>query len=139
MQLCVHRYYTPYTDDATLLLRTAVPLSTEIIPCWPATHPLLAGHLRSNETCIDWSFKALAHESAYDSTRALYTEQEMFVDVASEPALMQDFLKYQASVRKESQCANATDCSLFTGVRYGKADEMWMSPMYVGVHPKHVA
>ena len=127
-------YYTPYTNNATLLLREPVPLDAPIVPCWPGdVEKALGMSLDSgNLTCTDWSFKALCHE-ADDSV--LYTEIEYFVDVEYAPSLARDFRVYQDSVRNASQCAGTLPktglCSLFTGMRYGKADNIsWMSQFY---------
>ena len=124
-------YYTPYTNNATLLLRTPVPLDTPIVPCWPGDVEKSMA-LGENVTCSDWSFKALCHEA---DDAVLYTEMEYFVDVAHAPALVREFRAFQESVRSKSQCAGTTPktgaCSLFTGVRYGKADNVsWMSQFY---------
>ena len=54
----LHTTDTPYTDNATLLLRERVPLDTPIIPCWPKSLVEMQ-NLKQNVTCIDWSFKAL--------------------------------------------------------------------------------
>jgi hypothetical protein len=58
---------------------------------------------------------------------------EYFVRAADGAALIADFRAFQQSVGNTSICkGNPTGsgpCSLFTGVRYGKADSMWMSPM----------
>jgi L-gulonolactone oxidase len=124
-------YYTPYTNNATLLLRIPVPVDAPIVPCWPGDveKAMAAGR---NITCTDWSFKALCHEA---DDAVLYTEMEYFVDVAHAPALAREFRAYQDSVRNASQCALTVPktgaCSLFTGVRYGKADNVsWMSQFY---------
>jgi len=125
-------YWTPYTNNATLLLRTEVPIDSEIIPCWPGDVEL-SMEISKNVTCVDWSFKALCHEA---DDAVLYTEMEMFVDQKDCAALVSDFQTYQESVRNSSECAVGTIpktgiCSLFTGVRYGKKDEVsWMSQMY---------
>ena len=58
----LHTTDTPYTDNATLLLRERVPLDTPIIPCWPKSLVEMQ-NLKQNVTCIDWSFKALCHEA----------------------------------------------------------------------------
>ena len=70
-------YYTPFTDNATLLLREEVPIDTPIVPCWPKTL-LEIRDLDTNVTCIDWSFKALCHEA---DDKIKYTEMEYFVDL----------------------------------------------------------
>jgi FAD/FMN-containing dehydrogenase len=76
-------YWTPFTTSATLLLREAVPSSTPVDTCWPTGENVRASSSRTepsgggNVTCLDWSFKALCHPSAYDEQRALYTEMEV--------------------------------------------------------------
>jgi FAD/FMN-containing dehydrogenase len=132
-------FWTPFTQNATLLLREEVPLSTPIVPCWPGD--LERAHKsRMNVTCTDWSYKALAHENSFDETRPLYTEMEYFVDIANADALVKDFRAFQQSVAAKSECrvgsvqsmetGQTSMCSLFTGVRYGKKDSMWLSPMF---------
>jgi FAD/FMN-containing dehydrogenase len=124
-------YWTPFTNNATLLLRSIVPVDTEIVPCWPGAVEKSI-NTGSNVTCTDWSFKALCHEA---DDAVLYTEMEMFVDRKYCMNLVTDFQKYQTEVRNQSQCAGTIPktgkCSLFTGIRYGRKDEIsWMSPMY---------
>ena len=131
-------YWTPYTTDATLLLRIPVPLDTPVTGCWPGDVQR-SQKTGGNVTCIDWSFKTLCHE-ADDAT--LYTEMEYFVPQDNATAFVQDFRAYQASVSSQSECrqqgqqparggsATSPQCALFAGVRYGKADNMWMSQMY---------
>jgi L-gulonolactone oxidase len=121
-------YYTPYTDNATLLLREAVPIDTPIVPCWPGA---LSTSLTNNVTCIDWSFKALCHE-ADDNIK--YTEMEYFVDAKDGLSLAVAFLAAQSSLANSTYNDCKTQkfgaCTLFTGMRYAAADENWMSPMY---------
>ncbi len=119
-------YYTPYTKNASLLLRVPVPIDTPITGCWPGDLSALAAEQNQSE-CVDWSFKALCHE-ADDAT--LYTEMEYFVDAKHAPALVADFRAFQESVRGEANCTADTQCSLFTGLRYAKSDDIWLSPMY---------
>ena len=124
-------YWTPYTNNATLLLRIPVDVDAPIVPCWPGDVELSA-ITGKNVTCTDWSFKALCHEA---DDAVLYTEMEMFVDQKHCANLVQEFQTFQRSVRNQSQCAGTPPktgrCSLFTGVRYGKADSIsWMSQMY---------
>lgn len=124
-------YYTPFTNNATLLLRLPVPTTTPIVPCWPGDVEK-AMRSSANVTCVDWSFKALCHDG---DDAVLYTEMEYFVDVANGSAFMHEFQAFQRSVSNQSVCAGTTPkaqpCSLFTGMRYGHRDEVsWMSEMY---------
>ena len=124
-------YWTPYTNNATLLLRTPAPIDAEIVPCWPGDVDI-SMETGGNVTCLDWSFKALCHEA---DDAVLYTEMEMFVDQKHCAALVSDFQAYQESVRNSSECAGNVPktgvCSLFTGIRYGRSDAVsWMSQMY---------
>ena len=48
-------YYTPYTQNATLLLRIPVPIDTPIVPCWPGD-VMRSQRDGRNVTCVDWSF-----------------------------------------------------------------------------------
>jgi hypothetical protein len=112
-------YYTPYTDNATLLLRERVPLDTPIIPCWPKSLVEMQ-NLKQNVTCIDWSFKALCHEA---DDKIKYTEMEYFVNYADADIVIKKFIAYQASVKDTigTTChKESTKCNLFTGVRYAK-------------------
>lgn len=54
-------YYTPYSDNATLLLREPVPIDSPIVPCWtsseekkPFSDLLALKDLAANVTCTDW-------------------------------------------------------------------------------------
>jgi hypothetical protein len=124
-------YYTPYTNNATLLLRIPVDVETPIINCWPGDVDKSISS-NTNVTCVDWSFKALCHEA---DDAVLFTEMEYFVDAKHANALVADFRAFQHSVRNSSICAGVVPktgvCSLFTGVRYGKRDDVsWMSQFY---------
>ena len=119
-------YWTPHTDNATLLLREQVPLNSTIVPCWPnstgaestvgsesggralrspfGAHPVhggiqaepMRGAAPSSApapsgpavTCVDWSFRALAHP-ADDPIR--YTEEEYFVEAGKAQGLIEAF------------------------------------------------
>mmetsp|Transcript_23474 Transcript_23474/g.37842 ORF Transcript_23474/g.37842 Transcript_23474/m.37842 type:complete len:466 (+) Transcript_23474:15-1412(+) len=121
-------YYTPYTNNATLLLREAVDIGTEITGCWPGDLAELAASAQGgNSSCVDWSFKALCHE-ADDAT--LYTEMEYFVPVEKSMAFFQEFREFQESVKEEINCTEATKCALFTGMRYAKQDDIYLSPVF---------
>jgi len=125
----LHTTDTPYTDNATLLLRERVPLDTPIIPCWPKSLVEMQ-NLKQNVTCIDWSFKALCHEA---DDKIKYTEMEYFVNFENADIVIKKFIAYQASVKDTigTTChKESTKCNLFTGVRYAKKDLNWMSPMY---------
>lgn len=122
-------YYTPFTDNATLLLRELVPIDTPIIPCWPKTL-LEIRNLDSNITCIDWSFKALCHEA---DDKIKYTEMEYFVDLDQADTVVKQFMEYQLALKDTAgmKChMEAHRCNLFTGLRYAQKDLNWMSPMY---------
>ena len=137
-------FWTPNTPNATLLLREPVPPSTPVQSCWPNGDAASAagpagvegrGHAVeldvANETCTDWSYKALCHPSAYDASRALYTEMEYFVPVDEAAALVDDLRDFHAAVAPNltALCA-PPDCSLFAGIRYVAADQNWLSMMY---------
>ena len=125
----LHTTDTPYTDNATLLLRERVPLDTPIIPCWPKSLVEMQ-NLKQNVTCIDWSFKALCHEA---DDKIKYTEMEYFVNFENADIVIKNFIAYQESVKDTigTTChKESTKCNLFTGVRYAKKDLNWMSPMY---------
>jgi|EP00945_MAST-04E_sp_MAST-4E-sp1_P005862 L-gulono-1,4-lactone dehydrogenase len=129
-------YYTPYTDNATLLLREVVPNDTPIVPCWPGSLEEFSNLVHGqNKTCTDWSFKALCHE-ADDATK--YTEMEYFVNVQDSEKLVDEFMEFQNSMKGSlgQQCNSKVQgpCALFTGLRYAARteNEPWMSPMYPG-------
>ena len=122
-------YYTPFTDNATLLLREEVPIDTPIVPCWPKTL-LEIRNLDTNVTCIDWSFKALCHEA---DDKIKYTEMEYFVDLDHADQVVKEFMEYQLGLKDTAgmKCHKESNrCNLFTGVRYAQKDLNWMSPMY---------
>eukprot|EP01063_Lacrimia_lanifica_P001991 TRINITY_DN11033_c0_g1_i1.p1 TRINITY_DN11033_c0_g1~~TRINITY_DN11033_c0_g1_i1.p1 ORF type:complete len:461 (+),score=171.64 TRINITY_DN11033_c0_g1_i1:74-1456(+) len=139
-------FYTPHTKNATLLLREDAPLNATIVPCWtePGTperqratyHPVFGyvgndGAVGPNQTCLDWSYKALTRQEDH---KELYTEMEYFLPVDKEDVVIKEFLAYQASIEDTygKLCRESTlgTCSLFTGVRYVAADDIWLSPMY---------
>ena len=122
-------YWTPNTPNATLLLREEVPSSTPIGEgCWGA--PLREMHTADETLCTDWSYKALSHPSAFDYSRALYTEMEYFVPRRHAEALVADFREYQQSIRAQLEAGcRPGECSLFAGIRYVARDDIWLSMM----------
>ncbi len=123
-------YWTPLTSEATLLVREPVPPDTPITGCWTERGARAAalGGRRARASCVDWSYKALSHPSAFDYTRALYTEMEMFVPTAQDLALVAELRAFHETVRPalEASCP-APACTLFAGVRYVAADDIWLS------------
>ena len=63
-------YWDPNTLNATLLLREPVALNTPIEGCWTASN-LREMHSSAETLCVDWSYKALSHPSAFDYSRTL--------------------------------------------------------------------
>ena len=97
-------YWTPYTENATLLLR--VPTNASITGCWSGQRlPLPGDH---GTYCVDESYKALTHEGD-DAT--VYTEMEYFVDVKDTEDVVAAFRQFQASV----QSKHDPSVQLFTG------------------------
>lgn len=123
-------YFTPYTTNATLLLRinTTAAITTG---CWSGqtTQPISAPPAGwpawppGTKACVDNSYATLT-AAADDGT--LYTEMEMMVPAASDTAIIRDFRAFQERVRP----AHHSQWGLFTGVRYVQADDIWLSPFY---------
>lgn len=124
-------YWTPYTTNATLLLRvnTSAPITTG---CWnaPASHtpytPPPRGWTKwpaGTSACVDASYRTLT-APADDGT--LYTEMEMMVPSQFDTTIIFDFIAFQESVRAK----HSAQWTLFTGVRYVEADDIWLSPFY---------
>jgi len=116
-------YYTTYTQNATLLLRleTDEPITTG---CWPSNiHSSISNNDNDITSCVDVSYKAMT--SPHDDS-VKYTEMEYFVPVAFSMSAIQEFISFQESVRH----LHNESVELFTGVRYVKQDEIWLSPMY---------
>jgi len=125
-------FWEPYTDNAMLLLR--VPTDAPITGCWAEHSSTTEKHnypqrmpsipVPPNATsCVDWSYKAMT--GPRDSP-SLYTEMEYFVPVSDGPAAVADYRDFQESVASKHN----RSVHLFTGVRYVKADDIWLSPMY---------
>eukprot|EP00054_Salpingoeca_dolichothecata_P013767 m.77002 g.77002 ORF g.77002 m.77002 type:complete len:434 (+) comp20646_c0_seq1:93-1394(+) len=115
-------YWTPYTQDATLLLR--VPTTKPITGCWNGSLSTDSENIYGpTSSCVDVSYKALCHQT---DDLTLYTEMEYFVNVSHAANLVADFRTFQASVEDRHD----PSVSLFTGIRYVKADDIWLSPMY---------
>jgi hypothetical protein len=105
-------YWTPYTPQATLVVRTAT--SEPITPggCWGAGTDALTtsaaliakgasatlpphATAATNTSCVDVSFKALTDSLSHYRARALYTEMEMFVPLDHLPSAIADFRAFQ--------------------------------------------
>lgn len=123
-------YWTPYTQNATLLLRvnTSAPITTG---CWsgasslPLTPPPAgwAAWPAGTKACVDASYRTLT-APADDAT--LYTEMEMMVGAENDVSVIRDFISFQESVKS----MHDPRWSLFTGVRYVEPDSIWLSPFY---------
>jgi len=116
-------FWTPYTPNATLVLRT--PTDAPITGCWDQALDLETG-LSAGTSCVDVSYKTMTGSRDHYFTRSLYTEMEMFVPSEELPHAISDFRSFQASVVKK----HSPGVKLFTGVRYVEADDSWMSPQY---------
>jgi hypothetical protein len=124
-------YYTPYTPNATLLVRANT--TAPITGCWsgngnsgaPVTPPPtgMSAWPVGTTACIDLSYKTMTHNG---DDAMLYTEMEMMVPAQDHILVMDDVLTFQQSV---SPIRNPA-VSLFTGVRYVKADDITLSPFH---------
>lgn len=129
-------FWTPYTQQATLVVRTAT--SEPITPggCWGAgigatadariasgasaslpPHAIAA----ANTSCVDVSFKALTNSLSHYKARALYTEMEMFVPLEHLPSAIADFRAFQvfhwwSNVWRDSAPLSSTHCVLISVV-----------------------
>ncbi len=123
-------YWTPYTTNATLLLRvnTTAAITTG---CWsglstaPVTRPPLGwpSWPPGTAACVDVSYRTMTRDGD-DAT--LYTEMEMMVPAEKDIDIITDFIAFQESV----QAQHNAQWGLFTGVRYVNADDIWLSPFY---------
>jgi L-gulonolactone oxidase len=120
----VQWYFTPYTDNATILVRDET--SDPITPggCWD--RPKNASGRAS--ACVDASYKALVDSRAAYGRRELYTEMEMFVAAADAGPVLDEFRAYME--QPEVRAARDPAVRLFTGVRYVQGDDIWLSPCY---------
>jgi len=125
-------YYTPYTVNATLVIRANT--TAPVTGCWTPLGPAPATPVTpppagmdawpaGTTSCVDASYKTLT-SNADDYTR--YTEMEMMVPAADAIALAKDVLAYQAEVAPRHNGSVA----LFTGMRYVAADDITLSPFY---------
>lgn len=129
-------FWTPYTPNATLVLRT--PTQDPITGCWDdpsneasrlaADHQgklwAGAGGVAAGSSCVDVSYKTLTGSRAHYMTRSLYTEMEMFVPADSVGDAIADFRSFQAQV----VARHNESVPLFTGVRYVAEDDITLSP-----------
>lgn len=115
-------YWTPYTSQATLVLRS--PTTEPITPggCWESARMAAP----NGTSCVDLSYKTLTDSRDHYYARPLYTEMEMFVPADRIYDAIADFRAYQEAVKSQHSSA----VSLFTGVRYVDADDIWLSPQY---------
>ena len=130
-------YWTPYNDSsAMLLIRTNVSSTTPVTGCWGgATYtsdfltppPVgMATWPAGTTACVDVSYRAM---TAPADGAILYTEMEMMVDEKDLPAMLDDYIAYQNSVRDSWNSTAAP--RLFTGIRYVAGDDISLSP-FVG-------
>ena len=121
--------FTPYTDDASVIFRTQVALSTPIYPsgpdggCWSETQS-------TSEKCIDISYKAMTDSELHYQDRTLYTEMEMFIRREDTMSALADYMVYMESI-KEQHNPNVTVSIM---LRYLIGDDITMSPVGWGAN-----
>ena len=119
--------WTPYTDNATVVIRTDVPWETPISPavdrentgCW-------VDGITPNP-CTDISYKALTDSASHFANRAIYTEMEMFVPVERSIAAVKAFIAWMDTPEVRTQRNPAVQISAM--LRYVAADDILLSPM----------
>uniref|UniRef100_A0A0G4HWV1 FAD-binding PCMH-type domain-containing protein n=1 Tax=Chromera velia CCMP2878 TaxID=1169474 RepID=A0A0G4HWV1_9ALVE len=116
--------FTPFSDNATVLVREDVPWDTPIDPpgpdggCWSKTQP-------TRPTCTDLSYKTLTDSQQQYKSRKLYTEMEMFVPVEDSRKAIEDYVAWIDTVRDQHDPA----VSVSVMVRYVASDDIFLSPM----------
>ena len=120
--------FTPYTDDATVLIRESVPSSTDIYPpgpdggCWSETQSI-----SGEEGCTDVSFKTLTDSYVHYEQRSLYTEMEMFIRIEDSVQALRDYIAFMDSPAVKNRHDPAVTVSIM--LRYVAGDDILISPM----------
>jgi FAD/FMN-containing dehydrogenase len=115
--------WTPYTDNASVLIRDEVPWDTPVSPpdggCW-------SDALGANDECVDVAYKALTDSWAHYFNRSLYTEMEMFFPANLSTAAVCEFVRVMDTLRPQHD----PSVVLHTMLRYVAADDdILLSPM----------
>jgi len=114
--------WTPYTDNATVVIREEVPFDSPLEPagpdggCWSET--------QSTTTCTDLSYKVLTDSYVHYAKRSLYTEMEMFVPVEDSIDAVRDFISYMDGIHDHHDDSVVVSAM----VRYVAADDIMLSP-----------
>lgn len=122
--------FTPYTDDAKLIIRESVPWSTPMYPpapdggCWSDTQPVYTA-----DGCVDVSYKALTDSASHYAARSLYTEMEMFIPVEHTMAAVADYIAYMDSEEVKAQHDPNVVVSVMVRYVAGAEDRGTMSPV----------
>lgn len=119
--------WTPYTDNATVVIRTDVPWDTPISPaadrentgCW------VEGSMPN--PCTDLSYKTLTDSAYHYAKRTIYTEMEMFVPEQRSVEAVRAFIAWMDTPEVRAQRNPAVQISAM--VRYVAADDILLSPM----------
>ena len=120
--------FTPYTDEASVLIRENVPESSEIYPpgpdggCWSETQ-----ETGGERGCTDLSHKTLTDSYVHYEQRSLYTEMEMFIPVEDTVAAVRDYIAFMDSPAVKAK--HSADVTLSVMIRYVAADDIFVSPM----------
>jgi len=120
--------WTPYTDNATVVIRTDVPWSTPISPsgdsdntgCW------VTGAMPN--PCTDISYKTLTDSAYHYAKRTKYTEMEMFIPVELSVEAVRAFVEWMDQPEVRAQRNDAVQISAM--LRYVAADDITLSPMH---------
>lgn len=116
--------FTPYTDEASVIFREKVPLSTPIYPagpdggCWSETQD-------TSERCVDISYKALTDSESHYENRTLYTEMEMFIRREDTMNALADYIAYMDTIKSQHN----PNVTVSVMIRYLTGDDITMSPV----------
>jgi L-gulono-1,4-lactone dehydrogenase len=121
--------FTPYTDEASVMIREDVPMDTEVYPpapdggCWTETQST-----SSAAGCTDLSYKTLTDSYIHYQKRSLYTEMEMFISTDDSVSAVKDFIRFMDSPQVKEKHDPAVTLSVM--LRYVAPDDIFLSPMY---------
>lgn len=123
--------WLPYSNNATVVIRTNVPIDTPLLPT-PGTEGNLDGGCWADSgipnPCTDVSYKCLTDSAEHFASRTLYTEMEMFVPLEHSIEAVRAFIEWMNT--PEVKAARDPDVYITAMMRYVAADDILLSPMY---------
>ena len=121
--------WVPYSNNATVVIRTDVPWDTPVSPAGPADDESDGGcwsNTQKRNPCTDLSYKTLTDSALHFEQRSLYTEMEMMIPVEHADAAVHAYIEWMDTDAVRSQ--HDAGVTINVMLRYVAGDKLMVSP-----------